>query len=291
VEPGVFDFFLLEAVINGLLFGGVLALLSLGLNLVFGVVDVVWIAYSEVVMVGMYVIYTLHVMLGWPLVFAAPMALVGSGIVGVLVHRLIIEPILDTPPINQLLATGGLLFFLQSLATLIYGSQFRNIGLSLPTLEFHELYISFARLLAFGVAVLGMAGLYLFLSRTYVGTAIRAVAQDRQVMGLMGVDTRTVYLITSAVGGALAGLAAVLLVLQQDVHPFIGLTFGPITFMICVLGGLGNLLGGFVAAFVISQVISIGSFYVSTELSYVIAFVLFIVAMFIRPEGLFHRRS
>ncbi len=287
----MFDFFLLEAVINGLLFGGVLALLSLGLNLVFGVVDVVWIAYSEVVMVGMYVIYTLHVMLGWPLVFAAPMALVGSGIVGVLVHRLIIEPILDTPPINQLLATGGLLFFLQSLATLIYGSQFRNIGLSLPTLEFHELYISFARLLAFGVAVLGMAGLYLFLSRTYVGTAIRAVAQDRQVMGLMGVDTRTVYLITSAVGGALAGLAAVLLVLQQDVHPFIGLTFGPITFMICVLGGLGNLLGGFVAAFVISQVISIGSFYVSTELSYVIAFVLFIVAMFIRPEGLFHRRS
>ena len=287
----MFDFFLLEAVINGLLFGGVLALLSLGLNLVFGVVDVVWIAYSEVVMVGMYVIYTLHVMLGWPLWLAAPMALVGSGLVGVLVHRLIIEPILDTPPINQLLATGGLLFFLQSLATLIYGSQFRNIGLSLPTLEFFELYISFARLLAFGVAVVGMAGLYLFLSRTYVGTAIRAVAQDRQVMGLMGVDTRKVYLITSAVGGALAGLAAILLVLQQDVHPFIGLTFGPITFMICVLGGLGNLIGGFVAAFVISQVISIGSFYVSTELSYVIAFVLFIVAMFIRPEGLFHRRT
>jgi len=287
----VFDFFLLEAVINGLLFGGVLALLSLGLNLVFGVVDVVWIAYSEVVMVGMYVIYTLHVLLGWPLVFAAPMALVGSGLVGVLVHRLIIEPILDTAPINQLLATGGLLFFLQSLATLIFGSQFRNIGLSLPTLEFHELYISFARLLAFGVAIVGMAGLYLFLTRTYIGTAIRAVAQDRQVMSLMGVDTRKVYVITSAAGGALAGLAAILLVLQQDVHPFIGLTFGPITFMICVLGGLGNLFGGFVAAFVISQVISIGSFYVSTELSYVIAFVLFIVAMFIRPEGLFHRGS
>ena len=287
----MFDFFLLEAVINGLLFGGVLALLSLGLNLVFGVVDVVWIAYSEVVMVGMYVIYTLNVLLGWPLVFAAPMALLGSGLVGVLVHRLIIEPILDTAPINQLLATGGLLFFLQSLATLIYGSQFRNIGLSLPTLEFHELYISFARLLSFGVAIVGMAGLYLFLTRTYIGTAIRAVAQDRQVMSLMGVDTRKVYLITSAVGGALAGLAAILLVLQQDVHPFIGLTFGPITFMICVLGGLGNLFGGFVAAFVISQVISIGSFFVSTELSYVIAFVLFIVAMFIRPEGLFHRGS
>ena len=287
----MFDFFLLEAVINGLLFGGVLALLSLGLNLVFGVVDVVWIAYAELVMMGMYIIYTLNIQLGWPLLVAAPMAIVGVAILGVLVHRLIIEPILNTPPINQLLATGGLLFFLQSFATLIYGSQFRNIGLSLPIIEFFELYISFARLLAFGVAVVGMVGLYLFLRRTYVGTAIRAVAQDRDVMVLMGVDTRKVYLITSAVGGALAGLASVLLVLQQDVHPFIGLTFGPITFMICVLGGLGNLIGGFIAAFVISQVISIGSFYVSTELSYVIAFILFIVAMFVRPEGLFQRRS
>jgi branched-chain amino acid transport system permease protein len=287
----MFDFFLLEAILNGLLFGGVLALLSLGLNLVFGVVDVVWIAYAELVMVGMYIIYTVNILLGWPLYVAAPLSIVGVSIVGLLVHRLVIEPILNTPPINQLLATGGLLFFLQSFATLIFGSQFRNIGLSLPVVEFFELYVSFARLLAFGVALVGIVGLYLFLRRTYIGTAIRAVAQDREMMGLMGVDTRKVYLITSAVGGALAGLASILLVLQQDVHPFIGLTFGPITFMICVLGGLGNLFGGFIAAFVISQVISIGSFYVSTELSYVIAFVLFIVAMFFRPEGLFQRRS
>ncbi|MDH4248416.1 MAG: branched-chain amino acid ABC transporter permease, partial [Deltaproteobacteria bacterium] len=75
------------------------------------------------------------------------------------------------------------------------------------------------------------------------------------------------------------------------VHPFIGLSYGPLTFMICVLGGLGNLVGGFFASFLISQIISIGSFYVSTELSYVIAFVLFILVMFIRPEGLFKRRA
>jgi branched-chain amino acid transport system permease protein len=222
---------------------------------------------------------------------AAPLGIAVVAVLGIAVHRLIIAPILDTPPINQLLATGGLLFFLQSFATLVFGSQFRNLGLTMPILEFYELYISFARLMAFCVAIVGIVGLYLFLRRTYVGTAIRAVAQDREVMSLMGVDTKRIYLITSAVGGGLAGLASVLLVLQQDVHPFIGLTFGPITFMICVLGGLGNLIGGFIAAFVISQVISIGSYYVSTELSYVIAFVLFIVAMFIRPEGLFQKRS
>lgn len=287
----LFDFFLLEAIINGILFGGVLALLALGLNLVFGVVDVIWIAYAELVMAGMYIIYTLHITWGWPLLLAAPMAIVGVGLMGLVVHLLIIAPILDTPPINQLLATGGLLFFLQNFATLIFGADFRNIGLSLPILQIFELYISFSRLLSFGAAVLGMIGLYLFLSRTYIGTAIRAVAQDREIMSLMGVNTKKVYLITSALAGAMAGLAAILLVLQQDVHPFIGFSFGPITFMICVMGGLGNLIGGFFAAFIISQIISIGSFYGSTELSYVIAFVLFIIVMFIRPQGIFKRNT
>lgn len=287
----LFDFFLLEAIINGILFGGVLALLALGLNLVFGVVDVIWIAYAELVMSGMYIIYTLHITWGWPLLLAAPMAIVGVGLMGLVVHLLIIAPILDTPPINQLLATGGLLFFLQNFATLIFGADFRNIGLSLPILQIFELYISFSRLLSFGAAVLGMIGLYLFLSRTYIGTAIRAVAQDREIMSLMGVNTKKVYLITSALAGAMAGLAAILLVLQQDVHPFIGFSFGPITFMICVMGGLGNLIGGFFAAFIISQIISIGSFYGSTELSYVIAFVLFIIVMFIRPQGIFKRNT
>jgi branched-chain amino acid transport system permease protein len=137
--------------------------------------------------------------------------------------------------------------------------------------------------------VVGAAGLYLFLARTYIGTAIRAIAQDREVMSLMGVDQRRVYLVTSAVGGGLAGLAGCLLVLQYDVHPFIGLSFGPITFMICVLGGLGNMIGGFVAAFVMAQIISIGGFYSSIELSYVFAFVFFIVLMFVRPQGILGR--
>ena len=286
---GIFDFFLLEAVINGILFGGVLALLALGLNLVFGVIDVVWICYAELVMMGMYIIFTLHSTWGLPLYIAAPASIVGVGLLGIAVHLFVISPILDSQPINQLLATGGLLFFLQSFATLIFGADFRNLGISLPILEFHELYISFSRLLAFGAALLGMIGLYLFLTRTFIGTAIRAVAQDREIMVLMGVSTKKVYLITSAVGGSMAGLAAILLVLQQDIHPFIGLTFGPITFMVCVLGGLGNLVGGFLAAFIFSQVISIGSFYVSTELSYVIAFILFIVMIFIKPEGIFKR--
>jgi len=211
-------------------------------------------------------------------------------LLGFLVHYLVISPILGKPPINQLLATGGLLFFLQSFATLVFGIDFRNIGLRLPVLEFAEVYISFARLLSFGAALIGMVALYLFLTRTYMGTAIRAIAQDREIMVLMGVDTKKVYLITSMIGGGLAGLAACLLVLQYDIHPAIGLTFGPITFMICVLGGLGNMIGGFIAAFIMSEIITLGGFYFDLEWGYVIAFVFFIVMMFVRPEGIMRKQ-
>jgi branched-chain amino acid transport system permease protein len=284
----VFDIYLLEAVINGLLLGGVLALLALGLNLIFGVVDVVWIAYADLVMCGMYTVYWLHAY-GWPLWAASLVAILGVAVLGLLVHVLIIAPVLRAAPINQLLATGGLLFFLQSFTTLLFGTDFRNIGVRLPIIEMGDIFISFARLLAFGFALVGAVALYVFLKRTYLGVAIRAISQDREIMGLMGVDQRRIYLVTSMIGGALAGLGGCLLVLQYDVHPFLGNTFGPLIFMICVLGGLGNMIGGFVASFIISQIISIGGYYYSSEWAYVLAFTLFIVLMFIRPRGILAR--
>jgi branched-chain amino acid transport system permease protein len=283
------DIYLLEAIVNGILLGGVLALLALGLNLIFGVIDVVWIAYADIVMCGMYLVYWLYTGLGWPLPLACAATIVALAVFGAVVHLLIIQPILDSAPINQLLATGGLLFFLQSFATLLFGTDFMNIGVRLPIIELDGIYISFARLLAFALALVGAVALYFFLRRTFMGTAIRAIAQDRDIIGLMGVDQRRIYIVTSTIGGALAGLAACLLVLQYDVHPFIGNTFGPLIFMICVLGGLGNMIGGFVAAFVISQIISIGGYYSNTELSYVLAFTFFIVLMFVRPRGILAR--
>ena len=131
-----------------------------------------------------------------------------------------------------------------------------------------------------------MIGMYLFLTRTYLGTAIRAISQDRAIMPLMGVNPNRIFLITSALGGGLAGVAACLLVLQYDIHPAIGLSFGPITFLVCVLGGLGNMIGGFIAAFIFAQFISVGGFFFHLEWGYVIAFLFFIAFMFWRPRGL-----
>ncbi|MCA8926539.1 MAG: branched-chain amino acid ABC transporter permease [Alphaproteobacteria bacterium] len=278
--------------INGLLLGGVLALLSIGLNLIFGVIDVVWICYAEIVMLGMYAIYYAHNMLGLPLFIAMPVGILVTALVGYLVHRLVIEHLLDSAPINQLLATGGLLFFFQSAATIAFGVEFKNVGVSLGSFALTEdIYISGSRLAAFVVAAVCVVLLYMFLSRTFLGTAIRAISQDREIMTLMGAQQSKLYVITSVIGGGLAGLAACLLVLQYDIHPFVGLSFGPITFMICVLGGLGNMLGGFIAAFIFSELISLGGYHFDLEWGYVFAFVFFIAMMFVRPEGLLGKRS
>jgi branched-chain amino acid transport system permease protein len=283
----VFDLFLLEAVLNGVLFGGILALLALGLNLIFGVIDVVWICYAELIMIGMYAVYYLHAVYGWPLWLAFPVSIGLVSVLGAALHQFVIRPVLAAEPINQLLVTGGVLFLLQGVATLVFGVEFKNLGVQLPTLQLGELYLSMARLIAFAFALIGMIGMYLFLTRTYLGTAIRAISQDRAVMPLMGVNPQRIFLLTSALGGALAGLAACLLVLQYDIHPAIGLSFGPVVFLVCVLGGLGNMIGGFAAAFLFAQFISVGGYFFHLEWGYVIAFLFFIAAMFWRPRGLF----
>ena len=286
----VFDIFLMEAILNGLLLGGLLALLSLGLNLVFGVIDVVWICYAELIMCGMYAVYYLHVQYHWPLLAAMAAAVAIVAVLGVILHQFVIRPVLGAEPINQLLVTGGVLFFLQAAATLVFGIEFRNLGVTLPSIRLGELSFSAARLVAFCVALAGMVGMYLFLSRTYLGTAIRAISQDRAIMPLMGVSPARIFVVTSALGGALAGVGACLLVLQYDVHPAIGLSFGPITFLICVMGGLGSMAGGFIAAFVFAQFISVGGFFFHLEWGYVFAFAFFIAMMFWRPQGILGRR-
>ena len=282
----MFDIFLLETVLNGILFGGVLALLALGLNLIFGVIDVVWICYAELMMLGMYCVFFLHKTHGWPLFAAFGAAVVLVSFLGVLLHVLVIRPVLNQEPINQLLVTGGVLTFLQAAATLSFGIDFRNLGVSMPSLVLGEISLPWSRIAAALTALVAMTLLYLFLKKTYLGTAIRAISQDRAIMPLMGVSPAKIYLITSAIGGGLAGLGACLLVLQYDVHPAIGLSFGPLTFMVCVLGGLGNMLGGFIAAFIFAQLISVGGFYFHLEWGYVMAFGFFIIMMFVRPQGI-----
>src|SRR5499426_3371183 len=153
------DIFFLEAILNGLLLAGLLALLALGLNLIFGVIDVVWICYAELVMVGMYGINHAYKG-GMPFLLAALVGIVLVAIAGAVLHVLVIRPVLDTPPINQLLVTGGVLFFLQAAATMAFGIDFRNLGIRLGSVSLFDMSFAWARILAFLIALAGMVGLW-----------------------------------------------------------------------------------------------------------------------------------
>ncbi len=284
----------MELILNGI--ASAVTLLALrwrsGLNLIlYRVIDVVWICYAELMMIGMYAVYYLHHDFEWNLFLAFAAAIVLVALLGMLLHALVIRPVLNSDPINQLLVTGGVLTFLQAAATLAFGIEFKNLGVSMPSLMLGEISLPWSRIAAALTALIAMFLLWLFLKKTYLGTAIRAISQDRAIMPLVGVDAGRIYLVTSGIGGGLAGLGACLLVLQYDVHPAIGLSFGPLTFMVCVLGGLGNMLGGFIAAFIFAQLISVGGYALSSDWGYVMAFGFFIVMMFVRPQGLLGARS
>ena len=187
----IFDIYLLEALVNGLLFGGVLALLALGLNLIFGVVDVVWICYAEVVMFGMYSMYWLYTVYGFPMPVAVIMSIGFCALIGFAIHYLVISPILGKPPINQLLATGGLLFFLQSLATLMWGIEFKNLGLRLPVLEWMRDLLLLRP--AAGLRDRRWSGMIALYGCSSTGPFSAPPSgrsrQDREIMVLMGVDS------------------------------------------------------------------------------------------------------
>jgi branched-chain amino acid transport system permease protein len=140
------DIFLVEALLNGILLAGLLALLALGLNLIFGVIDVVWICYAELVMVGMYGIHYTYKG-GMPFLLAALFGVILVAAAGALLHYLVIRPVLDTEPINQLLVTGGVLFFLQAIATMAFGVEFKNVGISLGSYSVFDLSFSKSRIL------------------------------------------------------------------------------------------------------------------------------------------------
>lgn len=279
---------LLNATINGILLGGVFALLAFGLNLIFGVVKIIHLAYGQCVMLGMYVIYTLAERLGMPIILACIITLPIMGIVGALLQWLVINPLLKAKanPLTQLLALAGLMIVLENLAQVIWGADLRGIKVHLPLIHIGILFLRSSNLIAFLGALLTLLGLYLFLNRTYLGLAIRSIAQNADSAQLMGINPGAIYYLTMVAGGILTGIIAAFFSPIYAVHPHFGGSFTMLAFIIVVLGGMGNLVGGFIGAFIIGIVTSVSAVLTSTEIADIIALVIFIAVLLVRPQGL-----
>jgi branched-chain amino acid transport system permease protein len=200
----------------------------------------------------------------------------------------VINPLLKAKanPLTQLLALAGLTIVFENMAQVIWGADLRGINVQLPLIHIGNIFLRTSNLIAFVGALLTLLGLYLFLNRTYLGLAIRSVAQDLDSARLMGINPRSIYYLTMAAGGILTGLIAAFFSPIYAVHPHFGGSFTMMAFIIVVLGGMGNMLGGFIGAFIIGIVTSLSAALTSTEIADIITLVIFIAVILVRPQGL-----
>lgn len=282
----------IQLIINGLLLGGIYALLSIGLTLIFGVLEVVNFAHGEFLMISMYLTFWLFHAWGIDPYVCLLIIIPVFFIFGLAVQQVIIKPLLNAPPINQIFATIGLSLVFQNLALLLFKADFRTVKTSYSNanLLFGEIIISVPRLIAFVVAIGIIAVLFLFLKKTFTGKAIRALAQQRKAAMLMGINVYRTYAIAFGIGIACVGAAGAILMPLFFVFPTVGSLFVLIAFVVVILGGYNSLGGSLVAGLAIGVIEGFSGFFISPHLKEVVYFVIFIFILLFRPTGLFGRR-
>ncbi len=279
----------LQIIINGLLLGGMYAIISVGLTLIFGVIKVANFAHGELLMIGMYAVYLLSANLGFHPYIAAGPVIVLLFIIGAAIQRFIMQPLMDSEPEIQIFATVGLSTALMNLALLVFGANMLSVQAPGVRQSVHigSLQLLNANIVMFVTAVLLVTGLHLFLTRTYMGRAIRATSQNSIAAPLMGINVQKVYIVTFGLGSGCVGLAAALISPTYAVFPTIGTYFVLTAFVIVVLGGMGSLWGAFAGSLIIGLVDSLSGYYIAPDLKEVVYFLIFIAILIVRPTGLF----
>jgi len=279
-----------QQLLNGLTIGGVYSLVALGLTLVYGILHVPNFAHGALYMAGAFVAFYFMESLGlnyW-------LAMLGSAavvaVLSMLAERLVFHPLRNAPPLHDMIAAIGILLFLEAGAQAIWGADFHRMQSPYGNLvEIFGLTTVGQRLLIIAGAVVLVAVLHLFLTRTTTGLTIIAMAQNRDGAALVGIDATRVTLLVFAISGALAAVAAVLYSPINLVYPAMGHLVITKAFVIIILGGMGSFPGAIVGGLIIGLAEAFGGFYFSTDYKDLIAFVLLVVILSVRPQGLFSK--
>jgi branched-chain amino acid transport system permease protein len=278
-----------QTLVNGLLSGGLYALLALGLTLAFGVMRVINFAHGEFMMLGLYVTSCLFALAGvdpyLSLLVSAP-ALFG---VGVLLQKGLINRVLKESELNQILLMIGISLVLANGARFVFGAEHRVLTTSYSgaVLGLGGVSVSVQSLLSLGMVVLIMLGLWLWLTRTDFGRALRATAQDRVLAQMVGINVTRVYAITFGLGAALAGAAGSLLVPAYYVFPSVGEGLLLKGFVVVVLGGMGSMAGAIVGAMLLGVAESLAAVYLGAGYKDLVGLLLFLGILLLKPAGLF----
>ena len=283
----------LQAVVSGLLLGGVYGLVASGLSLIFGVLRIINFAHGAVMMLGMYASYWLFVLVGLdPYLSFVVCAIVLFGL-GVVVQRGLVDPIIAAPHEMQILLMLGVALVLENTALLVFGPEPARVRSPLARLtwEVGPLYVDVARLVTFAVAVVLTLALSLFLYRTDLGRLIRASADNHYGALVIGTDVRRVYATAFGIGAACVGAAGALVSPILPFQPPTGLSLSVTSFNIVIIGGMGSLVGAFIGGLLVSVAESLGAVFLRPSLKELFSFSLLIVILLFRPAGLFGKRA
>ena len=284
---------LIAAIINGLLSGAVYALVALGLTLIYGVLHVINFAHGALLTAAMFAAYFAYRVLGIdPYLAAFLLTPVFFGI-GYALQRFIIGPASHGDDRNMLLVTLGLAVIIENALLSVFRADTRTIDVSfaLSGIDLGFVFLPLPRLIGFG-AVLGVAlALWLIMSATDTGRAIRAVAKEKLGAELAGIDVAHIYAVTFGLGTACVAIAACLLIPSYYVNPSAGNAFVLVAFTIVVLGGMGSVPGALIGGLLIGVVENLCSLFFGESLGQIGIFVLFIVVLLVRPSGLFGARA
>lgn len=280
---------LIQTLIAGILLGGIYSLISMGLNLILGVIRLVNFAHGELLMIAMYISFFIFNAFGMDPYASAILVMAALFLIGVIVQRVIYQPILDSPSTTKIFASLGLSIALQNLALMLFSADHFTVKTSyqLSVIDIGGIAISIPRFVAFIVAMLVALVLYLFLQNTLTGKAIRAVAMQRQAAHLMGINVKRIYLLAFGIGSGLVGLAGAMLIPIYSVYPTVGTTFVLIAFVVIVLGGMGSMFGAFFGGLIIGLVEALAGAFISPGLKEVVYFIIFILVLLLRPSGIF----
>jgi branched-chain amino acid transport system permease protein len=282
---------LLQGIVSGLLMGFVYALIAAGLSLIFGLMEIVNFAHGEFLMLAMFSTYWAWALWRLDPVVSLPLTAAAMFLLGFATYHGLIRWVLGAPMLAQIFATFGLAIFLRSAAQAIWGVDFHLVKdpLVQGRISLGGLFIGLPQLVASVGALLAFVFLNWFISRTETGLALQATAQDRQAASLMGINTERMFALGWGIGAACVGVAGALLTIFFYVFPDVGASFALLAYVTVALGGFGNVPGTLVAGVVVGLIEVLGGLLIAPALKYVAVFVLYLLVVLWRPQGLFGR--
>lgn len=280
---------ILQLTMSGFLLGGVYSLIALGLSLIFGVMKVINFAHGAMLVWGMYLALTVMNWTGIDPLFSFVVSAAGLFVIGYIVQRTVVNRIMTFHESMQVIAMVGVMMVLENMTQLIWGPDPHSphTKYSLSTIWLGSIMIDTPRLLAFLLAILIAAAVFVFLKYTDIGKSIRASADNRTGALIVGADVNKVYAVCFGVGAACVGAAGSLLVPLMPITPHTGFPFKLTSFAIVILGGMGSLPGAMIGGIIIGVAESLGTVFIPSSLKQVISFGIMVLILLLRPRGLF----